>query len=139
MDYARVKRNIRIGATFGTCVASVFLSIGLLLLIVALTQQEARGVGLFFGLFFSGIAYAAIRSVRTDAKFQIARFTAFEEKTFDWYRNQYPKNVQPDGVTCWNCGSRNIKVRGLQDRTYHREHACGRCGQTLYYSPEGNL
>jgi len=66
------------------------------------------------------------------------RLRRFEAQSFAWYKTTYADRCAPNGrVSCKDCGSHQIRVRGLMQHTYTREHFCGRCGTTLYYSPEG--
>jgi uncharacterized paraquat-inducible protein A len=59
-----------------------------------------------------------------------------KKKGFDWYRSKYPQLVRNGGVHCHKCEARDIRVHGLQGSSI-REHLCGRCGTTLYYSEAG--
>lgn len=64
--------------------------------------------------------------------------TTYLLKSYDWYKTNHPENVQGNKVTCFKCGSSRINIRSLLQQTYHREHFCGQCGQSLYYTPETN-
>lgn len=64
------------------------------------------------------------------------KFTRFAKQTYDWYKQQYPELLTDQGARCYSCKSSSVRVRGLMNHTYTREHFCARCGATLYYSPE---
>ncbi len=59
------------------------------------------------------------------------------EHNYQWYRQQHPECIQGKKIICHSCGADSIRVRGLMQRTFTREHFCGRCGEVLYFSPEG--
>lgn len=48
----------------------------------------------------------------------------------------YPDCVHAHSVKCPSCGAHGLRVRGLMQQTYTREHFCGQCGKTLYDSAE---
>lgn len=58
------------------------------------------------------------------------------EQNYAWYVGRHPDRVKGKRVECHACGADSIRVRGLMQRTFMREHFCGRCGEVLYYSPE---
>jgi len=60
----------------------------------------------------------------------------FQTKNFVWYRAQFPHLVSHNSVRCKECNGSHIRVRGLMQHSYTREHFCAHCGTTLYYSPE---
>jgi hypothetical protein len=65
------------------------------------------------------------------------RIARFEEQDFAWYKQTYPQFSSTNGrVRCRECKSSLLRVRGLMQHTYTREHFCGQCGTTLYFSPE---
>lgn len=59
-------------------------------------------------------------------------------KNFEWYRGEYPVAIDSKGqVKCFKCESSRIHTKNLMNRTFIREHHCGQCGQSLYFSSEG--
>lgn len=104
-------------------------------------------IGPFFGLFALAISgdlkfgipvglflFAFVALVVLLNFFKMKRLL---ERNFRWYCRQYPNAIKGKIVLCNSCGSESIRVRGLMQRTYMREHFCGICGQVLYFSPEG--
>jgi len=67
----------------------------------------------------------------------VRRINKFQKKTYQWYKSTHPLNIDGNRVTCFSCGGGRIHVRSLMNHTYHRDHFCGDCGTTLYFSPEG--
>jgi hypothetical protein len=67
----------------------------------------------------------------------VRRINKFQKKTYQWYKATHPLNIDGNRVTCFSCGGGRIHVRSLMNHTYHRDHFCGDCGTTLYFSPEG--
>lgn len=55
---------------------------------------------------------------------------------YQWYAKTYPTCVEGERVKCRSCGSAHSRTERLMGRTFLRRHFCGRCGTTLYYSPE---
>jgi hypothetical protein len=56
---------------------------------------------------------------------------------FAWYRDSFPEHVRESGqIICRHCGGRNTRVTNMMQRTFTRVHACGTCGETLYFSAE---
>lgn len=54
-----------------------------------------------------------------------------------WYRQQHPTLVDERGrLRCRSCGSNEVQIRNLMNKTYMRAHICGQCGTTLFFSPE---
>jgi len=140
MDYDQVRRNIYNAFLFQKCIVGAFtLGFGFLIALGGIVGQSFSAGLLIFGALLFVFGLRCIKGISQNEKEQVARFATLEEKNFDWYRNSFPENVQSGRVSCRNCGSRRINIRGLGDRTYHCEHKCAGCGQTLYYSPEGNL
>jgi hypothetical protein len=61
----------------------------------------------------------------------------WEKHSFAWYRAAFPKHAHDEGhVSCRHCGSHKVLVTNLMNKTFMRVHACARCGETLYFSPE---
>jgi hypothetical protein len=85
----------------------------------------ASGTALFFGAVFFFVGASGYR-----------RFSRFATLTYEWYAHQYPDSITNNGVRCFACKSAHIRVRGLMNHSYTREHFCAQCGATLYYSPE---
>lgn len=84
--------------------------------------------------FWFGVIIAAIGVLRLIKEFQIQKMLA---KNYSWYKKQYPKAVDEKGqASCFECNSKRIHTKNLMNQTYVREHHCGNCGKTLYYSPE---
>ena len=54
------------------------------------------------------------------------------------YAKDHPAHVTDRGVTCFQCKSPKIHTKNLMQGSFTREHHCGQCGTTLYYSPEQN-
>lgn len=60
-------------------------------------------------------------------------------KNYAWYKKTYPQAVNPAGqAACFVCNSSRLHTKNMMNQTYLREHHCGNCGQSLYYSPEKN-
>ena len=83
------------------------------------------------------IAVVVVFIVVADAVQRSSYLDKLKKQDYTWYRNQYPEAMRNGRIVCRQCQSRAIRVRGLMNRTYMREHFCGECGATLYYSPEG--
>ncbi|SDP72494.1 hypothetical protein SAMN04488595_11858 [Ralstonia sp. 25mfcol4.1] len=86
----------------------------------------------FFWLFFGGIGATILVNVRH----QHRRMVRMKTENHAWYRRTYPNAVRGDAITCHACAGRHIRVRGLMQRTFMREHFCSQCGTALYFSPE---
>ncbi len=69
--------------------------------------------------------------------FKIRRWSHMNAKNYDWYRQSYPNACRSDHVVCHKCQSHRIQAKNVMQQMYMREHFCGQCGETLYYSPEG--
>jgi predicted SprT family Zn-dependent metalloprotease len=67
----------------------------------------------------------------------VKRMKRMRAKNYQWYRATYPAAVKGTRVACHSCGHDRIQVRNVMQRTFMREHFCGQCGESLYYSPEG--
>lgn len=86
------------------------------------------------GLF--GVVFGAIWTVAGGGTY--LRIRKYEERNFTWFRQTYPDSCGAKGqISCISCQGKRISIRGLKQHTYTREHFCGTCGLTLYYSPEG--
>ena len=104
----------------------LFFIIGCILLVNSFGVEDATP---FIGCMFMVISVAA------GTRYWLL-MTKFETKNYTWYAAQHPECVQGDRVQCASCSSRDIRVRNLMNKTFHRAHLCGKCGATLYYSPE---
>lgn len=111
---------------FVSVLAVVFFIIGLGFLVTGL---ETGGGELLLGFGFT--IFPSVVAIST-----WIRITRFQTQTYAWYRENHPQHAHADGVSCKNCGSRRIQVRGLLQQTYTREHVCTQCGTRLFYSPE---
>lgn len=70
--------------------------------------------------------------------YQFSHMRKLQRKNFDWYRSRHRHAVSERGkVSCYSCGNHSVRVRNLFQRTYTREHFCGDCGTTLFFSQEG--
>ncbi len=116
---------------FTKYMAGGFGIVGLLIVLVSgklLVDGNSAGL---FGLLFGGI-WAVVGLGR------YFRINKFENRNFDWYRRTYPDLCGRNGrVSCRSCNGKQIRARGLMRHSYTREHFCGVCGTTLYYTPEG--
>lgn len=59
-------------------------------------------------------------------------------RNFDWYRSSYPEHFVRGNVQCSHCNSARVHNRPVQYARFMREHYCGQCGTTLYYSEQLN-
>lgn len=66
------------------------------------------------------------------------RITRYQTQTYDWYIQAHPNAYKNSRVFCNYCNSGKIHTKNLFNRTFTREHFCGQCGKTLYYSPESS-
>lgn len=109
----------------------VFGFAGLVLLLgAAFLMSRGDTTGSLFWLLFGGVlSLAGFR--------QYFRLNRFEKRNFEWYKRTYPESCERRRVACTSCEGTHIRVRGLMQHSYTREHFCGTCGKTLYYSPEG--
>jgi hypothetical protein len=108
-----------------------FGAVGVLILIGSLWSLISGEAGGAFGILFGGIwTFAGLYSY--------ARIRKFEERNFEWFRRTHPNSCGDNGrISCPSCNAHKIQVRGLMQHSYTREHFCGACGTTLYYTPEG--
>lgn len=61
-----------------------------------------------------------------------ARVSTFESQNYDWYRRRYPSLVSANRVLCFNCKGSQVRVRGLMNHTYTREHESPRDSRRLF-------
>lgn len=65
------------------------------------------------------------------------RMGRYIRHNFEWYRAEHPTAINRRGeVTCSSCHSPRVQMRLLMQGTYTREHSCGNCGTSLFYSGE---
>ena len=114
-----MKRN------FVKYVGFAFFVAGLGILIAAISTRQ------IFFILFGGIWTAA-------GFYQFSRIRKLQRKDFRWYQDKHQDAVSERGkVSCYSCGNRSVRVRNLLQHTYTREHFCGECGTTLFFSKEG--
>ncbi len=92
-------------------------------------------ISMFFTLVFP-VAFPTLFALF--ATFQIRTLQHYATHTYERYVQDNPQCAGPRGVTCFKCQSPRIHTKNLMQRTYTREHHCGQCGTTLYYSSEQN-
>lgn len=90
-----------------------------------------------FNIFFFGIVSLVACMAVLALVVNYRRWSKIRGKDYEWYAATYPDHCKNGEVTCLKCGRRSVRVRGLGQHAYTREHLCGNCGQTLFYSPEG--
>lgn len=83
-----------------------------------------------------GILFVALIVGLSVGVYMWRRAHRFQTQTFGWYRAQHPNLVSHNSVRCSECNGSHIRVRGLMQHSYTREHFCAHCGTTLYYSAE---
>lgn len=89
-------------------------------------------LGLILAVVISLIAIVPA-ALRSSARIKANR----ERHNFAWYRETFPDHAHPNGhVSCRHCGSHKMHTTNMMSKQYMRIHACGSCGETLYYSPE---
>ena len=84
-----------------------------------------------FFFFLSGGLLIVIPLMIMKNKFK--RSVEFDKKTYEWYKNTYPSNVQGDIVTCSTCEINSLDIRPLENEMFKNELYCTECGKTLYY------
>lgn len=80
-----------------------------------------------------GVAITAFVFVWRSSVKKLAKLRAMD---YHWYAKANPACVAGGRVKCRSCGSAHSKTERLMGRTFLRRHFCGRCGTTMYYSPE---
>ena len=86
---------------------------------------------------FLTIVGSVITMLVVSAKANRVALAQWKAHNYAWYCKAFPGNVTANGdVTCRHCGGGHVSVKNLMNRTFMRAHACNRCGETLYYSPE---
>ncbi|MCA8297738.1 hypothetical protein LGN19_28500 [Burkholderia sp. AU30198] len=65
------------------------------------------------------------------------RIKHMRARNYQWYRATYPDAMRGNRVVCRSCGNDRVHVRNIMQHTFMREHFCGQCGESLYYSQEG--
>ena len=121
MINARIQQCIGIAILLGAAYVGVFEFKSANNLIIPLA------IGLVFGggLIWQGSSIAS-------------RAEHFASHNYERYAKDYPAHVTANGVTCFQCKSPKIHTKNLMQGSFTREHHCGQCGTTLYYSPERN-
>lgn len=99
--------------------------------VVAITIKDGWYIAIGFGLL------VGISVFRWAHGFQ-SRLEHFAANNYERYAKDHPAQVTARGVTCFKCNSPKIHTKNLMNGTFTREHHCGQCGTTLYYSPEQN-
>src|SRR6476469_9122474 len=87
------------------------------------------GLGLALNSPAVGLFMAAIGAVHF--LYRYPQLVRFRTMTFEAYRRDHPENARGGRVSCFHCGGKRVQVRGLLNHTYHREHLCVQCGETL--------
>ena len=118
--------NVRIQQCIGAALLLGGAAIGIFVL-QGSDRFWAFGVGLFFGL---GFLWQA-NGIQT-------RMEHYAANNYTKYAKDHPAHVTDRGVTCFQCKSPKIHTKNLMQGSFTREHHCGQCGTTLYYSPEQN-
>ena len=110
------------------CVGVAALVLGT---VAAFAIKDAWFIAIGFGLLF-GLGF--LRQANGIQK----RLEHYAANNYERYTKDHPAQVSPRGVTCFKCNSPKIHTKNLMQGTFTREHHCGQCGTTLYYSPEQN-
>jgi len=84
---------------------------------------------ILLGIAFGGLVIGAII-------YQQMQLAKKRRWNYQWYAGEFPQLVKNGRVTCYRCGSTNLGVERLMNRTFLRAHICRQCGTTLYYSSE---
>ena len=109
-------------------VTSIFIVVGAVMLLSSALD------GSFDTPTLLGVAFVGMGSYNLFTGWR--RITHYQTQTYNWYREQNPRHVHSNGVSCKGCGGRHIHARGLMQHSYTRVHYCTQCGTNLYYSPE---
>jgi hypothetical protein len=107
-------------AIFAGCIGTAFFVIGVL---------SRMWIFAAAGLLAMLCAWSHWRAVRRQK-------LLFATYTFAWYQLNFPEHTKGDLVRCCACNSSQVRIKHLYGRTFHRKHFCGKCGETLYYTPE---
>jgi hypothetical protein len=108
-----------------------------LLVAIVVGAQGLTGLSeMLGGQFLSGLMTLLVTGVIF--AFLQRRYQAFrryQKETYQWYvqRQQAHSSGRP---VCTHCGGSFLQTRRLMRYTYTREHFCGTCGASLYYSEE---
>lgn len=115
--------------------------IALVCAILGATFGGSKSVEKFFEFgitgFFVGIPFTIIATIVGSIVTARRLKSNWARHNYQWYREQFPSNVRDNRITCRHCGSGNVRTSNLMNKTYMRLHACGQCGETLYFTPEG--
>ncbi len=120
MINARVQQCIGLAIILGAAYAGVFVFKG-----------NDTLITLVVGLVFGGCFIWQGSSIASRAEH-------YATHNYERYAKDYPAHVTANGVTCFQCKSSKIHTKNLMQGSFTREHHCGQCGTTLYYSPERN-
>lgn len=113
--------------TAGIVLGGVLSCVGMGIVLTGLTRDKVQ-IPLGGVMFLIGLSLI----------YRNLKIKSLREKNFEWYRSTYPNAVDGKGQTkCFKCDSNRVHTKNLMNQTFTREHHCGNCGQTLYYSPEG--
>ena len=94
-----------------------------------------KGSEIFIPLAFGLVFGAGLIWQGSSIASRVERYTSH---TYERYAKDYPAYVTANGVTCFQCKSPKVHTKNLMRGSFTREHHCGQCGTTLYYSPERN-
>lgn len=108
-----------------TIIGTICMPLGAGIMLFSLLSQFS----LFF--FLSGGLLIVLPLMILKNRFK--RPVDFEKKTYEWYKDTYPSNVQGDVITCSTCEVNSLDVRPLKNEMFQREIYCTECGKTLYY------
>lgn len=88
-------------------------------------------LSLLFPFLFLGVpGYLIFRRLKLKSR--------MKSMSFKQYCIDYPNAFSGNRLVCHTCKSDRVQVKNVMRRTFMREHFCGQCGQTLYYTPEGS-
>ncbi len=86
-----------------------------------------------FSLFFFILGGSLILLPFIIMKHVFKKSAVLKKKTYAWYKEKYPDNVQGDIITCFKCETNSLDVRPLKNEFYQSEIFCTECGKSLYY------
>ncbi|QIL71593.1 hypothetical protein G7048_15270 [Diaphorobacter sp. HDW4B] len=95
---------------------------------------ELKGNDRFFALVLPLFSIGFLGQAHSIQK----RIEHYATNNYTKYAKDHPAHVTERGVTCFQCKSPKIHTKNLMQGSFTREHHCGQCGTTLYYSPEQN-
>lgn len=106
-------------------VNSVFMLIGIGSILFLLFFEFS----LFFLMIGTLLLFVPFMMIRK----QFKQSVPLEKKTYEWYKEKYPNNVQGDIVTCFTCENNLLDMRPLINEIFQNEIYCTECKKTLYY------